>query len=102
GALTPIGISRDAFWQGLQNQQSAVREVTRFDASIFRSRIAAEIRDFHPTDFIEERRVKRLDRFGQFTVACARLAIEDADLKMEAEDRERVGSMMGSALGGVG
>jgi 3-oxoacyl-[acyl-carrier-protein] synthase II len=101
GAITPIGISRDALWSGLLARRSAVRPVTRFDASIYRSQIAAEI-DFHPTDFIEERKVKRLDRFGQFTVACSRLAIEDARLDMAAEDHERVGSTMGSALGGVG
>jgi 3-oxoacyl-[acyl-carrier-protein] synthase II len=101
GALTPIGITRDALWQGLLARRSAVRSVTRFDASIYRSQIAAEI-DFHASDFIEERKVKRLDRFGQFTVACSRLAIEDAHLDMAVEDRERVGSMMGSALGGVG
>jgi 3-oxoacyl-[acyl-carrier-protein] synthase II len=101
GAVTPIGISRDAMWRGIRAQRSAVRSVTRFDASIYRSQIAAEI-DFHPTDFIEERRVKRLDRYGQFTVSCARLAIEDSGLKLEQEDRERIGSMMGSALGGVG
>jgi 3-oxoacyl-[acyl-carrier-protein] synthase II len=101
GALTPIGITRDALWQGLLARRSAVRPVTRFDASIYRSQIAAEI-DFHASDFIEERKVKRLDRFGQFTVACSRLAIEDAHLDMAQEDRERVGSMMGSALGGVG
>jgi 3-oxoacyl-[acyl-carrier-protein] synthase II len=101
GAVTPIGITRDALWNGLLARRSAVRPVTRFDASIYRSRIAAEI-DFHPTDFIEERKVKRLDRFGQFTVACARLAIEDAELDMAVEDHERVGSTMGSALGGVG
>jgi 3-oxoacyl-[acyl-carrier-protein] synthase II len=101
GALTPIGISRDAMWRGLRAQKSAVRPVTRFDASIYRSQIAAEI-DFHPADFMEERRVKRLDRFGQFTVSCARLAVEDSGLKLETEDRERIGSMMGSALGGVG
>ena len=101
GALTPIGISRDALWTGLQTHRSAIRPVTRFDASIFRSQIAAEI-DFHPTDFIEERRVRRLDRYGQFTVACARLAIDDSRLNLAAEDLERVGSMMGSALGGVG
>ena len=101
GALTPIGISRDNMWDGLRGHRSAVRNITRFDASIYRSQIAAEI-DFYPTDFIEERRARRLDRYGQFTVACARLALEDSEIKMEAEDRERVGSMMGSALGGVG
>jgi 3-oxoacyl-[acyl-carrier-protein] synthase II len=88
-------------WAGLRARRSAVRPVTRFDASIFRSQIAAEI-DFHPSDFIEERRVRRLDRFGQFTVASARLAIEDSGLDLSAEDRERIGSSMGTALGGVG
>jgi 3-oxoacyl-[acyl-carrier-protein] synthase II len=101
GALTPIGITRDAMWRGLRAQRSAVRPVSRFDATDYRSKIAAEI-DFHPSDFIEERRVKRLDRYGQFTVACSRLAVEDSGLKLEAEDRERIGAMMGSALGGVG
>jgi 3-oxoacyl-[acyl-carrier-protein] synthase II len=101
GAVTPIGISRDKLWDGLQSHRSAVRGVTRFDASMYHSQIAAEI-DFYPSDFIEERRVKRLDRFGQFTVACARLAVEDAELNFAAEDRERIGSTMGSALGGVG
>jgi 3-oxoacyl-[acyl-carrier-protein] synthase II len=101
GALTPIGISRDALWNGLQARRSAIRPVTRFDASMYRSQIAAEI-DFHPADFLEERRVRRLDRFGQFTVACGRLAIEDSGLNLAAEDLERVGSTMGTALGGVG
>jgi 3-oxoacyl-[acyl-carrier-protein] synthase II len=101
GAVTPIGISREGLWDGLRSQQSAVRTVTRFDASLYRSQIAAEI-DFHPTDFIEERRARRLDRFGHFTIATARLAIEDSGLNFAAEDRERIGAMMGTALGGVG
>jgi len=101
GAITPIGITGEAMWKGLKGYRSAVRPITRFDASIFRSQIAAEI-DFDPSDFLEDKRVKRLDRFGQFTVATARLAIEDARLDLAAEDRERVGSTMGTALGGVG
>jgi 3-oxoacyl-[acyl-carrier-protein] synthase II len=101
GVVTPIGISGEAMWSGLKEYRSAVRPITRFDASIFRSQIAAEI-DFNPADFLEDRRVKRLDRFGQFTVASARMAIEDARLDLAAEDRERVGSTMGTALGGVG
>jgi 3-oxoacyl-[acyl-carrier-protein] synthase II len=101
GAVTPIGISREGMWDGLRGCRSAVRSVTRFDASLFRSRNAAEI-DFQATDFIEARRARKLDRFGHFTIATARLAIEDAELKLETEDRERVGSMMGTALGGVG
>jgi 3-oxoacyl-[acyl-carrier-protein] synthase II len=101
GALTPIGITREGLWEGLLTERSAVRAITRFDSSIYHSRIAAEV-DFHGTDFIPERRIKRLDRFGQFVVATSHLAIEDAGLNMAAEDRERVGVAMGSALGGVG
>jgi 3-oxoacyl-[acyl-carrier-protein] synthase II len=101
GAVTPIGITGPAMWTGLKNYRSAVRGVTRFDASIYRSQIAAEI-DFRASDFLEDRRAKRLDRFGHFTVAGARMAIEDSGLNLAAEDRERIGAMMGTALGGVG
>ncbi len=102
GAITPIGITVDGLWAGLRAQRSAVTVVTRFDPSPFRSRIAAEVRDFEPADFMERRRAKRLDRFGQFAVAAARMALEDAGIDLAAEDRERIGSMMGTALGGVG
>jgi 3-oxoacyl-[acyl-carrier-protein] synthase II len=101
GVITPIGVGADALWTGLRRGTSAVREVTRFDAAPFRSRIAAEVRDFHATDHIEARRARRLDRFSQFSVAATRLALEDAELALEREDRDRIGAMMGTALGGV-
>ena len=101
GAVTPIGIGKEALWSGLQSHRSAVRAVTRFDASIFRSQVAAEIDDFNPSDFIEQKKLKRLDRYSNLTLAATRLAIGDADLRLEQEDRERVGAMMGSALGGA-
>jgi 3-oxoacyl-[acyl-carrier-protein] synthase II len=101
GAVTPIGTGVEGLWQGLQNRRSAVGPVTRFDPSPFRCRIAAEVPDFHPVDFMEERRLRRLDRFGQLAIAAARLALQDAELVLEREDRDRVGAMMGTALGGV-
>jgi 3-oxoacyl-[acyl-carrier-protein] synthase II len=100
GAVTPIGIGKEGLWNGLRGQRSAVRGVTRFDPTPFRSRNAAEVRDFVPTDHLEQKRAKRLDRFGQFSLVAARMAMEDSGLRMECEDRDRVGSMMGSALGG--
>ena len=100
GAVTPIGTGKEALWDGLRSQRSAVRGVTRFDPTPFRSRNAAEVTDFVPTDHLEQKRAKRLDRFGQFSVVAARMAMEDSGLKMEREDRDRVGSMMGTALGG--
>ena len=102
GALTPIGISREGLWQGLRAERSAVGPLTRFDPSIFRSHNAAQVNDFAASDFIEAKRARRLDRFGQFSVAASRLAIQDAELDLGKEDRERIGAMMGTALGGVG
>lgn len=102
GAVTPIGITVGGMWEGLRSQRSAIRTISRFDATPFRSHNAAEVRDFDPGDFLERKRAKRLDRFGHFSVACARLAIEDAGLDLAREDRERIGATMGSALGGVG
>jgi 3-oxoacyl-[acyl-carrier-protein] synthase II len=101
GAITPIGTGREELWQGLRARRSAVGPVTRFDPTPFRSRIAAEIPDFHPSDFMEERRLRRLDRFGQLSIAAARLALSDAELDLAREDRDQVGAMMGTALGGV-
>ena len=102
GAITPIGSTKDAMWEGLQRRKSAVRSLTRFDPSIFRSHNAAEVPDFDPADFIDSKRAKRLDRFGQFSVAAAKQAVADAELDLQTEDRERIGAMMGTALGGVG
>lgn len=101
GAITPIGVEREGLWQGLRAQRSAVGTVTRFDPSIFRSHNAAEVRDFVATDHLEQRRAKRLDRFGHFSVVAAKMAIADSQLDLQREDRELIGTMMGSALGGV-
>jgi 3-oxoacyl-[acyl-carrier-protein] synthase II len=102
GAITPIGSTKDGMWDGVLRERSAVRSLTRFDPSIFRSHNAAEVPDFDPNDFIESKRARRLDRFGQFSVAAAKQAIEDSEIDLATEDRERVGAMMGTALGGVG
>jgi len=101
GCVTPIGTGVEGLWEGLRARRSAVRGLTRFDAEPFSSRVAAEIPDFQPQDHMEKKRVRRLDRFSQLAVASARLALEDAELAPERENRDRVGAMMGSALGGV-
>lgn len=101
GAVTPIGTAADGLWEGLVARRSAVRTLSRFDPAPFRSKIAAEIPDFRPQDFLEAKRAKRLDRFSQLAVTCARLALADARLDPAREDPDRVGAMMGSALGGV-
>lgn len=101
GAVTPIGSTVEGLWEGLRRERSAVGAVTRFDPSIFRSHNAAEVNDFVATDHLERKKARRLDRFGQFSVATARMAIEDAGIHLESEDREQIGSTMGTALGGL-
>jgi 3-oxoacyl-[acyl-carrier-protein] synthase II len=101
GAVTPIGSGRDGLWNGLREQRSAVRTVTRFDPSMWRSQNAAQVDDFDAADYLERKKVKRLERFGTFSIACAIQAMQDAGLDLAKEDRERIGAMMGSALGGL-
>jgi 3-oxoacyl-[acyl-carrier-protein] synthase II len=101
GAITPIGTGAEQLWTGLQESRSAVQCVTRFDPTPFKSRIAAQVNDFVATDHLEERRARRLDRFGRFSVAATRLALLDAGIELAREDRDTVGAMMGTALGGV-
>ncbi|NOT09720.1 MAG: beta-ketoacyl-ACP synthase II [Gemmatimonadales bacterium] len=101
GPVTPIGTGAEAFWEGLRAARSRVRRITRFDPAPFRSQMAAEVDGFDATQWIEPRRAKRLDRCSQFTLAAATLALRDAGLELEKEDPDRVGAMMGTALGGV-
>jgi 3-oxoacyl-[acyl-carrier-protein] synthase II len=101
GAVTPIGTGADGLLAGLRARRSAVRTITRFDPAPFRSRMAAEIPDFRPQDFLDARRAKRFDRYSSLAVTAAKLALEHAALDLAREDRERVGTMLGSALGGV-
>ena len=99
--MTPIGSTVEGLWEGLRREKSAVASVTRFDPSIFKSHNAAEVNDFEATDWLERKRAKRLDRYGHFSVATAQMAIADAGINLETEDRDQIGSTMGSALGGL-
>ena len=101
GAVTPIGLGAEGLWCGLLARKSAVRTATRFDPSPWRSHNAAQADEFVASDHLDARRTKRLDRFGQFSVVAAQMAVADAALDLAHEDRERIGAMMGTALGGV-
>jgi 3-oxoacyl-[acyl-carrier-protein] synthase II len=102
GAITPIGSGRAGLWNGVIRGQSAIRRVSRFDASPYRSQNAAEIDDFDPLDHMEARDARRLDRCAQFAVVAARMAVGDAKLDRSGIDPSRIGVAIGSALGGSG
>ncbi len=100
GAITPIGTSVEGLWDGVRRGTSAVRAITRFDASPFSSQVAAEI-CFDPLDYLPPKRARRLDRFSQFALVSAQLALTDAKLTAQEAACHGAGIYIGSALGGV-
>lgn len=102
GPITCIGTGRDAFWRGILAQKSGVTRITRFDTDGFRAHNGGEIHDWDPKVFFPPHRLKRLDRYAQFAVASALLALEDAGLPWSKEQpQSRCGVSFGTALGGV-
>lgn len=102
GLVTPIGIETEAVWQRLHEPRSAVRTITRFDPSPFRSHVAAAIDDFDPIAQLNARTARRTDRCSQLALAATDHALRDADLALDTVPSHRVGVMMGTALGGIG
>ncbi|MCI5567013.1 MAG: beta-ketoacyl-ACP synthase II [Veillonellaceae bacterium] len=101
GAVTPIGIGKDEFWKNLIAGKSGIRKITRFDASEYNSQIAGEVDGFDPADYMDAKESKRMDRYSQFAVAAAKMAIEDAGLDLEKEDCDRIGTYVGAGIGGM-
>jgi len=101
GAVTPIGIGKEAYWQALLAGVSGVCKITRFDASQFTTQIAGEVKNFDPTQYIDKKEAKRMDRCTQFAVAASKMAFEDSGINLETEDRTRIGTMIGTGIGGM-
>ncbi len=102
GPITCIGTGRDAFWHGLRAEKSGIRRISTFDTTAFHAHCGGEIRDWIPEDHFPPHRLKRLDRYAQFAVASARMALDDARLPYAREQpQDRVGVSFGTALGGI-
>ena len=101
GAITPVGIGKDEFWNSLINGKSGIGPITRFDASEFTTKIAGEVKDFEPAKYIDKKEAKRMDRFTQYAVSAAKMAIEDSKLDLDNEDRNRIGTYIGTGIGGI-
>jgi len=101
GAITPLGNDVETFWSNLTAGRSGVGPITRFDATAFATRIAAEVRDFDPTLYMDRKDAKRNDRFVQLCIAAAQQAVTAAQLDISALDADRVGVIVGSGIGGI-
>src|SRR5216110_3603962 len=102
GPITCVGHGRENFWNGILAEKSGINSIASFDPSAFRVRCAGEIRDWDPEAFFPAHRLKRLDRYAQFAVASAKLALDDAQFEYSREKpQDRVGVSLGTALGGV-
>ena len=101
GAVTPIVIGVENFWNGIKNNQVGIQIIDRFDPTEFKAKVAAQVNDFNPKDYMDPKSAKRMDKFCQYAVAAAKEAVEDANLCMENEDPYLVGVSIGSGVGSL-
>jgi 3-oxoacyl-[acyl-carrier-protein] synthase II len=101
GLVSPVGVGNAANWEALLAGRSGVGPITRFDPSPFTCRIAAEVKDFDPSLFIEKKEIKKMDTFIHYAMAAARFAMEDSGLPVTDENRERIAVVVGSGIGGL-
>ncbi len=101
GAITPIGNDVDSFWKNLCDGKSGIGRITRFDPEKYDTQIAAEVKDFDPQNYVDKKEIKRMDRYTQFAMAAAKMAVEDADLDWSRENSQRFGVILGTGVGGL-
>ncbi len=101
GCVTPIGNGKDNFWNSIKNGVCGIDKVTRFDASNFQTQVVAEVKDFNGEEYINKKELKRMDRFSQYAVVASKMAVEDANLDLESIDRNKMGVIIGSGIGGI-
>lgn len=101
GAITPIGNSAAEFWDGIRKGKVGIGEITKFDTTDYKVKLAAEVKDFVPGDHMDKKAARRMEAFSQYAVAAAREAYEDSGLEIEKEDPFRAGVMIGSGIGSL-
>ncbi|MDP7430410.1 MAG: beta-ketoacyl-ACP synthase II [Flavobacteriales bacterium] len=101
GVLTPIGNNLQEYWEGLVSGQSGAAPITLFDATNFKTQFACEVKNFNPTDFLDRKEARKLDRFCQFAMVVANEAFKDSELDVEKIDSDRAGAIWGSGIGGM-
>lgn len=101
GAVTSLGIGADKLWEGIRNGKSGISLIERVDVSDMPTKVASEVKDFDPSNFIEKKEIKRMDRFAQFALAASQMAMDESKLDLEKVNKERIGVIIGSGIGGI-
>ena len=101
GVITSLGLDCNTFWNSLKNGKSGINTITKFDISEFSTKVAAEINNFEPTDYIDRKEAKRMDTYTQYAIAAAVEAMERSGLDLDKIDRNRMGVIIGSGIGGI-
>ncbi len=101
GAITPIGNTVPEFWENLVNGVSGAGPITHFDASLFKTQFACEVKDFDPTLYIDRKEVRKMDLYTQYAIVVAKQAVADSGLDIEKEDLSRIGVIFGAGIGGI-
>jgi len=102
GIITPVGTGKESFWNAIKQGESGVGQIDYFDPSEFTTQIAAQVKGFNGEDYLDRKELRRMDRFVQFGVSSAKIAIEDSGLDLEKVDLNRMGVSVGSGIGGIG
>jgi len=101
GLITPLGTGLEKTWKAVCAGQSGIRRITRFDATGYPAQIAGEVQDFNPAVYIDKKEIKKMDLFIHYAVGAAQMAMDDAGLKVTAENAERIGVYVGAGIGGL-
>lgn len=101
GCVSPVGTGKEKFWNNIKDGVCGIGKVTNFDASEYQTQIAGEVKDFNAEDFIGKKELKRMDRFTHFAVAASKMAVEDSGLDTDSVDKNRMGVIIGTGIGGV-
>lgn len=101
GAVTPIGTGVDIFWENVKKGTCGIGKIENFDTTDFTVKLAAEVKDFDPKEYMEKKEAKRQDRYCQFAVAASELAVKDSGLNVDSINNEKFGVIIGSAVGGI-
>lgn len=101
GAITPVGNSVDSFWNSIKEGKNGIDNISLFDTTDFKVKMAAEVKDFKPEDYLNKKECKRMDRYTQFALVASNEAVKDSGLNMEEIDKDRVSIIFGSGIGGL-